>query len=222
LQIGIQGFKGEKVVSKDTKVNFVMFKSGISGLVVEVFDSNNDELPIASISDSDIEGNSKQLQLGVGEYYYVYSLNGQRITKVNSRNDITKLYLESRDFNIIPQKATYTFTHKGKTYDTLSKVTGKVTVNLSTAEEGAKIFYKVNSGDWVEGNIVECNDGGNYTIKVKTVINGYESVEQNIWVRTSLNLYIPDALMLVLVVLLTLVLFLVVLPIVSKKYFKKD
>ena len=104
----------------------------------------------------------------------------------------------------------------------MGKVTGKVTVKLSSNDAGAKIFYQVNNGEWIEGNVIECGDGGNYSIKVKAVVDGVESIEQNIWVRTSLNLYIPDALMLALVLLLALVLFFVVLPIVSKKYFKKD
>ena len=83
-------------------------------------------------------------------------------------------------------------------------------------------MYQVNGGEWVEGNIVECNHGGTYSIKAKVIIDGVESEVQNIWVRTSLNLYVPDALMLALILLLVLALFLVVLPIISRKYFKRD
>ena len=223
MMIGVQGFESDKVVGVDTKRNFVVYKSGIPGLAVEIYrtDGDEDEL-VETVLDSQITTNFVKLNLPVGEYYYAYTIDGVRVTKINSRNDHTIKFLQSNDFNVLPQQALYTFTHKGKTYDNLGKVTGKVTVNLSTAEEGAEIFYSVNGGEWKKGTAVECNEGGNYTIKVKSVINGFESEELSIWVRTSLNLYISDALMLVLVVLLALVLFLVVLPIISKKYFKKD
>ena len=222
MHIGVQGFKSGEIVKKDTKTNFVIYKTGIEGVAVEIYKTDGDtDILMGTYSDSNITNNYLKLDLPVGDYDYIYTLNGEKVTNINSRNDHTKLFLQSYEFGIIPQKVNYSFTYKGEDYDTLGKVTGKVTVNLAS-EENAKIFYQVNGGEWIEGNTVECDKGGNYTIKVKTVINGFESEEESIWVRTSLNLYIPDALMLVLVLLLALVLFLVVLPIISKKYFKKD
>ena len=153
------------------------------------------------------------------KYKYIYKLGSE---DAYSKEHTGKYYLKYCEFNVVPQNLNCKFIHKNKEYSELGKVTGKVTVKLSSNDVGAKIFYKVNNGEWVEGDTVLCEDGGNYTITVKSVVDGVESPEQNIWVRTSLNLYIPDALMLVLVALLALVLFLVVLPIVSKKYFKKD
>lgn len=225
MKIGVQGYKpkdkdDKERKSSDTLSNLKIYRLGIEGLAVQIYkvDGQEDEL-IDTISDEDITGNYQQLRLPVGEYEYIYTIDGQ---PAFSRNDEKRAFLDSYKFWIIPQLATYNFTYKGKDYDTLNKVTGKVTVNLFTAEEGAKIFYSVNNAEWVEGSTVVCDKGGNYSIKVKTVINGVESEEQSVWVRTSLNLYISDAVMLVLVVLLTLALFFVVLPIISKKYFKKD
>lgn len=222
MKIGVQGFKPEdkEVVKSDTLSNFKIYKMGIENLALEVYKIDGEEdVLVQKITDEDIADSFLKLNLPVGEYEYIYTINGE---PAFSRYDVSRVYLDSYKFGIIPQKALYNFTYKGKIYNTLNKVTGKVTVNLSTQEEGAKIFYSVNGGDWVEGDTVLCDDGGNYSIKVKTVINGFESEEQSVWVRTSLNLYISDAVMLLLVVLLTLALFFVVLPIISKKYFKKD
>lgn len=219
IHVGIQGFVTEEVSNVDTANNLKIYPFNISGLAVEIYktDGDVDEL-VATVSDADIVNNFLQLNLTVGEYEYIYTMNGE---SAYSRNDYTKLYFVSSEFGVLPQKANYIFTYKGKDYEELGKVTGKVTVKLSSPEN-AKIFYQVNGGEWVEGNVVECDKGGSYSIKVKTVINGVESEIESVWVRTSLNLYVSDWLMLVLVLLLTLVLFLVVLPIVSKKYFKKD
>ncbi|MBQ7351521.1 MAG: hypothetical protein IJW59_01450 [Clostridia bacterium] len=219
LQIGVQGFiSDDKVVSVDTKRNFVYYKSGIEGLTIDIVRIDGDfDQPVTSISDADVvEGNSKTLSLPVGEYRYDYLING-----TNAYDFIGYEHLESCEFFVIPQRASYIFEFKGKEYTELGKVTGIVTVKLSSSE-GAKIFYQVNNGEWTEGDVVVCDKGGNYNINVKTVIDGYESEYQSIWVRTSLNLYVPDVFMLVIVLLITLTLFLVVLPIVSKKYFKHD
>ena len=82
--------------------------------------------------------------------------------------------------------------------------------------------YTMYTGDGDDSNYNGYVLGVLKSDPTKTVVNGVESKEDSIWVRTSLNLYIPDALMFVLILLLALVLFVVVLPIISKKYFKKD
>lgn len=218
--IGIQGFKGDSVESVDTATNLVIYRTNVENLKLVIFkvDGEVDEY-IGEYSDADMDGNFLRLNLKVGKYKFIYNLNGE---DAFSKEYTGKYYLKYCEFNIVPQKLVCKFIHKNKEYSELGKVTGKVTVKLFSNDEGAKIFYKVNNGAWIEGDTVYCEDGGNYSIKVKAVVDGVESLDQSVWIRTSLNLYIPDALMLVLVLLLALVLFLVVLPIVSKKYFKKD
>ena len=229
MYMGIQGFlDNEKTINVDTATNLIVYPFNIEGLAVEIYktDGEADEL-VATISDSNVVTEyavenltvGKRLMLPVGEYEYIYTLNGE---SAFSRNDYTRLYLDSCEFGVIPQKVNYKFTFKGKDYEELGKVTGKVTVTLSSSEEGAEIYYQINGSEWKKGTVVECDKGGSYSINVKAVIGGVESEVQSIWVRTSLNLYVSDWVMLVMVTLLTLVLFLVVLPIISKKYFKKD
>lgn len=220
LNIGIQGFVSDEKVKTDTKNNLVIYKMNIDGLSIKItkVDGEQDE-DMGVFSDSDITGKFLRLQLPVGEYKYEYLING---VDAYDKYDYTKSYLDSFKFNVIPQQLNVIYVHKNKEYKELGKVTGKVTVKLSSNDNGAEIYYSVNGGEWKKGTEIICDDGGNYSIKVKSVINNVESAEQGVWVRTSLNLYISDAVMLVLIVLLTLVLFLVVLPIVSKKYFKKD
>ena len=125
----------------------------------------------------------------------------------------------------MPNSPTYTFEHNGKTYETIRKVTGAVTINLFKDSENDVIYYKFNGGDWQQGDKVVCDKGGNYNIIVKSVctIDGkeYESEYVDIFIKTSLNTVIPDILMLVIVLAITLTLFFVVIPIVSKKFFNK-
>jgi len=225
IKIGVQGYKGEEVVSTDTRSGLKVYKTNIPNVAIDIYriDGDEDEY-IATIEDSQITDNFKVVDLQVGQYVYYYvdpTVEVANRESLQDKYDIDRAYLCSYRVNVLPQTASYVFVHKGKEYKSIGKVTGKVTVKLS-AEDGAKIFYQINGGEWVEGNEIVCDKGGSYSIRTKTVVNGVESKEDSIWVRTSLNLYVPDALMFVLILLLTLVLFLVVLPIISKKYFKKD
>lgn len=202
-----------------------IYKTNNPNLSVRVYRIDGDEdVVVASVSDGDFQETEKlkTFNLTVGEYRYeyVWSEEGTE-TPAEDKYDTQRVYLSSAKFNVLPQKPNYVYVYKDKEYTSLNKVTGAVTVKVS-CEEGAVIMYQVNNGEWKEGNIVECNKGGTYSIKVKAIIDGVESEVVGVWVRTSLNLYIPDGLMLVLVLLIALVLFLVVLPIISKKYFKKD
>lgn len=220
LQIGLQGFQLEdEIAFVDTADNLVIYETGIDNLSVLVrrIDGDFDE-DIGTYPTTSIEGGFQRLNLEVGMYEFEYLLDG---VSAYSKSDIDRKYLTSHVFNVIPQGVDYKFIFKGKEYTQLGKVTGVVKVVL-TSKEDATIYYSVNGSDWVEGTEINCNKGGNYNIVVKSVINGYESQEQNIWVRTSLNTVIPDILMLILVLLLAVVLFFVVLPIISKKYFKRD
>lgn len=226
ISAGIQGFStlDDKYVT-DTKSNVTIYRMGNSDLKLEIYkiDGDMDELKY-SITDDNFDGdeNAKTLSLPVGEYEYQYKMkvNGEYEDAYQNKY-VNRKYLTSGKFNIIPQKPTYIFVYKDKEYKTLNKVTGAVTVKVS-AEESATLMYQVNNGEWQTGDTIECSNGGTYSIKVKSVVDGVESEVSTILVRTSLNLYIPDGVMLVFVLLIALVLFLVVIPIISKKYFKKD
>ena len=93
---------------------------------------------------------------------------------------------------------------------------------LLSCEEGGEIYYKIGNGEWIQGNEIMCDRGGDYSITTKVVIDNISSEEKSILIKTSLNLIIPDILMLILILLFALTLFLVVVPLVSKKWFRKS
>jgi hypothetical protein len=162
------------------------------------------------------------------KYYYRYYLNGELAyddEDLNDRNSYIKKVYKGYDFIILPNSPTYNFEHNGKIYESIKKVTGAVTINLTKDSEDDVIYYKLNGGDWQKGDKVVCDQGGNYNVIVKSVctIDGkeYESAPVDIFIKTSLNTVVPDGLMLVIVLAITLTLFFVVVPIVSKKFFNK-
>ena len=90
-----------------------------------------------------------------------------------------------------------------------------------SCEEGGKIYYCSNGSDWIEGSSLTVSGGGTRYIMVKVEKDGYVSEIQTIKVETSLNKFIPDFLMFALIFAFALILFVVVIPVVSKKFFKK-
>lgn len=223
LSLGVFGFKLiEEMLVADTKTNLLVGKTNLENVRIDIMRvDQDDDILVRSIREEDILGNYLTLDLEVGEYKYQFKYDNEDEDAYDAYDENGISYLKSNRFNFIPQKVTYLYNFEGKDYETLNKVTGVVTVKLF-CEEGATIMYQVNGGEWVEGNVVECDKGGTYSIKVKAKIGDFESEVESIWVRTSLNIYISDGLMLAMVLIFVLILFFVVLPLISRRYFKKD
>lgn len=220
LFIGLQGIvsSNENVtINTSTKLSF--YKTNLNNVYLKIYKVGtlSDEL-YKTISDADVENNSLALNFGVGEYYVEY-LDESGNLYINGDSD--KSLFKSYKFRVIPTECTIKYEFKGKIYDTFdNKVTGKVKVLLS-CEDGGKIYYKVGNSDWIEGNEINCDKGGSYSIITKVVIDGVESKEKSTLVKTSLNVIIPDIVMLILILLFTLAIFVVIVPLVSRKWFRK-
>lgn len=230
MNIGVQGLNEGRDVTSDTTIPLKYYKTNIPNLKLQIYKYNGviDE-PVALIGDEDIPAGAycldKYLPIGQYVFEYVFDDGNGNIEIAQNPEDTTRVYFETGKMTVLPATCTVTYEFKGEKYETFTKkVTGKVKVFLSSVE-GSKIKYKVNSGDWidVDGNTCEimCDEGGNYTIYSKVVIDGMESKEKVVLVRTSQNVIIPDIVMLVLVLLFTLALFMIVVPLISRKFFRK-
>lgn len=220
MNVGVQGIKGERDqdFTMNTSSEIKFYKTNIENCVIKVYRIDElEDVLVDTIKDTDITGNYITKKYGIGNYYYVYTLNGE---DAYNKLDHDRAYFTSEKFNVIPSDPKYMFEYKGEQYENIGKVTGSIKVLLSS-EDDATIYYSVNGGGWVEGSEVVCRDGGNYTIRMKSVVNGVESNQVTVLVKTSLNSVIPDALMLVLVLAFAIVLFVVVVPLVGKKFFRK-
>lgn len=224
MSVGIQSLNSEDKINLDTSTTLRFYKLNIPGLTLKVFKFNGlvrEETPYHVFSDANItEGEFyEEKKFEIGEYAFEYYLGD---SPAYVKGDIDKcFYATKTEMEIIPTTTTAKFEYKGEVTDTFDKkVTGKVKVTLYSSD-GGKIMYKVNNGDWQEGDVVMCDKGGNYTIYSKVVVGDVESKENIILVRTSQNVLIPDIVMLVLILLFTFGLFMIVVPYVSKKFFRK-
>lgn len=222
LNIGLQGIvsnNGDVTIDTSQSINF--YKLNKDGVFIKFYKIGTiSDTFVKTVADGDIaDGNYIALNnFAVGEYYAeYYDESGQLYVRDDSEKSIYKTYR----FSVIPSEVKVQYEFKGKIYDTFdNKVTGKVKVLLS-CEDGGEIYYRVGNSDWTKGSEINCDNGGNYSIVAKVVIDGIESNEKAILVRTSLNVVVPDILMLILILLFTLALFLIVVPFISKKWFRK-
>lgn len=221
MNLGIQGLKSdENIVQIDTSNKLKIYQINMENVAIKIFKVNElEDVLVDTINSNDITENYVEIELGVGKYYFEYQIND---SPLYIKNDPEKDYFKNYYFQVIPKICVFKYEYKGKIYDTFEqKVTGKVKVMLE-CEEGGEIYYKVNNqSDWQKGNEILCDKGGNYNITAKVIIDGVESKEVTTVIRTSLNTVISDGLMLILILLFTLTLFLIIVPLVSKKWFRK-
>ena len=225
LNVGVQGIKDTSAASAtDSTKGIRFYRTNIEGLGIKIY-NNALKVPVEvkTVTDADIAtGNYIDVVLPIGEYKYEYTLGGESLY---SKYDATRNYYLPQEFVVKPTMATYKFEHKGELYDTIGKVTGAVKVHLTSPDLAAgiegKIMYRVNLGEWIEGDLVDCSAGGTFSVKVKVVCGDYESEEETIFFQTSLNPVVPDVVMFFVILFLALVLFIVVVPIISKKFFRR-
>lgn len=231
MKVGVQGMKNWDDDSYTTSSKGIRYyKSNIEGFSLNVYiTSVREPQLVRTITDADVEDskNYVDITLPIGEYEYKYAINGDEIY---DSFDASKKYYKTQGFVVKPTEVSYKFEHKGKTYDSIGKVTGTVKVLLSSVDidngvDGV-IEYSVNGGDWVRGNTIECSKGGTFSIRVRVQVGDYEnnkgalSDESTIMVKTSLNSVMPDFVMFFIVLFCALILFVVIVPLVSKKFFR--
>lgn len=225
MSIGVQNLGKDSRITLDTSTPIRYYKTQNPDLTLKAFKYNTitniqDAEPYYTFKDADITGNAFYVDkvFELGEYVFVYYLGE---SEACIKDDSEYAFYECGELIVKPTACVATYEFKGKTYDSFDKkVTGKVKVNLYSKDNGT-IMYKVNSGEWQTGDSVMCDQGGNYTIYTKVVVGDVESEVVSFLVRTSQNVLIPDIVMLALVLLFTLGLFMIVVPYVSKKFFRK-
>ena len=197
------------------------YKTNIPGLKLKLYsitkdeDDANIETEYQTIDESQMTGDVVSFKLACGEYLYKYFLGDEEAYKAENG----RRHYRSEVFHCLPDSPEYYFEYNGKTYTSISKVTGYVTVHFKeyVSDENITIYYKVNGDDWQTGATSVTVSSGKDTVYIKAVSdNGYESYVTAVDVHTSLNPYVPDFIMLLLVIFCMIMIIFVLIPLLGK------
>lgn len=239
-KLGIQGISKSAFVSTDTNnqktiatdYDLTYHKLNIENACLKIvqYKSNNNEKQVVRtfyIKEADYENSLINLMsiLGIGEFEisqgvlideiftsHSYIINSD--LKYNE-NEFIKTY----NISIIPAKPTFIITYKGKQYtpSTCPKLTSPASVKLTTDIENAKIYYTSDKmSDWVEASEFKITKGGSTNYYTKVAVDGVESEIQITFIKASTNLYLPDIVIILIILAIGCLLFLVAFPLIMK------
>ena len=197
---------------------------------VTQFKMNGEEKNIIStsyIKESDLTSNFSNLlpKLGIGEFELtIGTLIDQTFTELKSvayevGDDTIEIELNSSTIKVLPDSPVVTLTYKDQTYEQgkFPKITSPATLNFSSSDPNAEIYYSTNLGKtWVKGNSYKITTGGANQIFVKSVVNDYESNINKAHVAGSINLYLSNGALFVIILAVTIVFFAIGLPLAAK------
>lgn len=123
------------------------------------------------------------------------------------------------EFLVKPTIPSYKVIVGGKEYDNYSKtINGRPKLKLFGGQ--GTLYYSVSGGEWKEaseGEVISLKQyAGKYSVRIKNVENEIDSQYVTVSLSTSLNAYIPDLLLLVLIIAIILVIAFVGLPLLKK------
>ncbi|MCI5714558.1 MAG: leucine-rich repeat domain-containing protein [Firmicutes bacterium] len=236
LELGLQGIglnykanasaeeKVTPVIAKSTKVKFYN-STTYPNMMVKISKIVDNQL-VKTISNN-ADTKITEYTFGVGEYKLEYFDSSTNASMYDYTNDLGCAFKQLDQFKVVPTSPVVKYVIKGKEYDTRGKFSGVGKLKAYNIDDEGDIYYSIAGGDWVKGDECELRHGGQYNVAFKVVIgtldsaDSYESATVSKYVSQSLNPYIPDIAMLIIVVGIVLLLFFVALPLIIKYVIKK-
>ena len=213
-QLGAQGF-GTEIVEISAPLKY--YNIGDDTLSAKIFkitkgeNGDNVETLVKTLAD-DPNMPISTISLGVGNYRIDYFKDN---VLINSSNNDTFMWFESREFSVVPNTPEYYFKVGNKTYYDIDKLTRVGTLHI-VADKNSTVYYSIGgSNEWKEGSEITLDRGGAYIVQFKCVVDGVESKIQGVTINASANIRVPDIFMALLVVGMALV-FVAVIYFVAK------
>ena len=206
-------------IAKSSKIKFYN-STKYPNLQVNIYNNLTSNLVLEMANSS--ENKISEYSLEVGEYAveYVNAETGDAL--YDWQDEFLCAFKNQTAFKVVPTAPVVKFIIKGKEYDNYGKFSGVGKIVATTSDVGGEMYYCFSGGEWIKGSEVSLKRGGQYSVSFKYVVTNaesdtvYESEMVTKFVSQSVNPYIPDIVIVVLVIALMLVLFFVVLPLLVK------
>ena len=231
IELGLQGYglnykvndnnedKVTPIISKSTALKFYNTNK-YPNMEVRIYNKQTNEL-VKAISNSASQKISTY-KMGVGEYKVEYYNSETNENMYNYKDEFGSAFKQHEGFKVVPTSPSVKLIIKGVEYDEYGKFSGTAKAVATNLDDEGEIYYSIAGGEWKKGTEVELKRGGTYDISFKCVIgeigsdSSYESAATSKFVQQSLNPYIPDFVMIIIVAVVALILFGVALPLIIK------
>ena len=229
LILALQGVNSEFGIDVTTKDSIFYYKTGIEHLMLVVSLKDSTVAPII-IYDEQVSDKTNLVEvLGVGDYIAYYSKNNETFASLYDEDDVSTYAYMPQAFRILPVAPTFKLEYNGELVElnSIEELDKPAVLHLYSEDEDSEIYYQMpNSTEWVKADRVEITRGGIFTISLKTVVkdmagNEVESELAYALVKGRLNLYIPNAVLLLIIAAFTILFFAVALPLVKKYVINK-
>ena len=222
--------KSELIFEMGSNLTYGKINNENIAIKVTQFKMNGEEKNVVAtkyINQSELTSTYSNLlpKLGIGEFELtIGTLIDQTFTELKSvayevGDDIIEIELNSSTIKVLPDSPVVTLTYNNQTYEQgkFPKISSPATLNFSSSDPNAEIYYSTDLGKtWVKGNSYKITTGGANQIFVKSVVNDYESNINKAHVAGSINLYLSNGALFVIILAVTIVFFAIGLPLAAK------
>lgn len=215
ILIGVQGVhnKQNEFLQLNENDKITIYKTADENLKIVIKDAISSNT-IQTINNSEISAYTL-LNLTPGKYILEFYIN-DIIAYLSSSPSINTEYIPQY-FEISPNAPTITFIYRGTEYSSVDfKYLGSITIKCEE-ENDYQTYYSVDNKNWnLLNSSAEIKTTGTYNLYLKRVYGTYESQVITYVLTSNLNPYIPDVVMIIIIIGLLLVLAFVIAPILKK------
>lgn len=231
FELGLQGYglnykindanddKVTPVFSKSSKLKFYNTTKyeNLKVVITELYAENPNVVEIKNATNSITE-----YSLGIGEYKLEFLDSVSEQTMYDESDPYLCAFKQHDGFKVVPTAPIVKFVVKGKEVDERDKFTGVGTLKATNVDEEGELYYSFNNTDWFKGGEVKLDNGGQYSVSFKVVVGtlgevgSFESEVVTKHVSQSINPYVPDILMLVIIIAIILLFCFVAVPLIAK------
>ena len=204
-------------------------KLNIENLAIKVvkFKMNGEEKEIISttyIKESDLTSNLVNILpiIGIGNFdLTIGTLENDTFTELNTlttSETSQNIKITAYSISVLPEKPTAIMKYKNQSYEigNLPKITSPATLEFSSVNPDAEIYYSTDLGKtWQKANSYKITTGGMNSIYVKAIVNEYESNILKVHTSGSINLYLSNGILFVIILVVAVLFFVIILPLLA-------
>lgn len=173
----------------------------------DLFSSEINILPLLGIGEFDIA-------IGIYENEAFTQLNQITLSETSQTTKIN-----SYSITILPEKPTAVMKYKNQTYEigNFPKINSPATLEFESVNPNAEIYYSTDLGKtWIKADSRKITTGGMNSTYVKAIVDEYESNILKIHTSGSINLYLSNGILFVIILVVAVLFFVIILPLLAR------